>query len=327
MGHDVAAKGVNGLFGANVTIKDSQTKLESYELSQVSGGNLTIQGGKFTIINSYEYSPKPFTVGGGSFVIDGAEVDARGVVLSTRTSPSTADAVITLKNGAVLTAGTMDLYTYDGLSNTAVFNIESGSVANVATLSPYGEVRGGTINVNNGTLNLSAGIVQSEPNGSQIYTTKLNVTNGGKIDLNGTLDVASVVADDGTIIANSIVVGDGRTLSVTGSSVIDTELLSVYDGSTVSLDSNTILNIGSLEVILSDLEEGTTYNLSDIFDDDTSIVLSAVENNITMSDMQGHSFGAIVSGNGQITAVPEPATYAAIFGVFALAFAAYRRRK
>lgn len=46
-----------------------------------------------------------------------------------------------------------------------------------------------------------------------------------KIDLNGTLDVASVVADDGTIIANSIVVGDGRTLSVTGSSVIDTELL------------------------------------------------------------------------------------------------------
>lgn len=105
--------------GANVTIKDSQTKLESYELSQIKGGNLTIQGGKFTIINSYEYSPKPFTVGGGSFVIDGAEVDARGVVLSTRTSPSTADAVITLKNGAVLTAGTMDLYTYDGLSNTA----------------------------------------------------------------------------------------------------------------------------------------------------------------------------------------------------------------
>lgn len=313
--------------GANVTIKDSQTKLESYKLSQIKGGNLTIQGGKFTIINSYEYSPKSFTVGGGSFVIDGAEVDARGVVLSTITSPSTADAVITLKNGAVLTAGTMDLYTYDGLSNTAVFNIESGSVANVATLSPYGEVRGGTINVNNGTLNLSAGIVQSEPNGSQIYTTKLNVTNGGKIDLNGTLDVASVVADDGTIIANSIVVGDGRTLSVTGSSVIDTELLSVYDGSTVSLDSNTILNIGSLEVILSDLEEGTTYNLSDIFGDDTSIVLSAVENNITMSDMQGHSFGAIVSGNGQITAVPEPATYAAIFGAFALAFAAYRRRK
>ena len=297
------------------------------ELSQISGGNLTIQGGKFTIINSYEYSPKPFTVGGGSFVIDGAEVDARGVVLSTRTSPSTADAVITLKNGAVLTAGTMDLYTYDGLSNTAVFNIESGSVANVATLSPYGEVRGGTINVNNGTLNLSAGIVQSEPNGSQIYTTKLNVTNGGKIDLNGTLDVAEVVADNGTIIAESIVVGEGKSLSVSGTSVIDTGLLSVYDGSTVSLDAESSLSIDALEVVLSELKEGTNYNLSGIFGDDTSIVLSAVESNITMSDELGNSFKAVVSGDGQITAVPEPATYAAIFGALALAFAAYRRRK
>ena len=313
--------------GANVMIKDSQTTLESYELSQISGGNLTIQGGSFNVVNSYEYSPRSFTVGGGSLVIDGAEVDTRGVVLSTVTSPSSSDAVITLKNGAILTAGALDLYTYDSAANTTVFNIESGSVANVEIFSQYGANRGGTINVDGGTLNVSDGIVQSEPNGSQIFTTKLNVTNGGKVELNGALDVASVVADGGTIIADSILVGEGRTLSVVGTSVIDTELLSVCDGSTVSLDSNSTLNIAALEVILSDLEKGTTYNLSDIFGDDTGIVLSAVESNITMSDMQGHSFGAIISEGGVITAVPEPATYAAIFGALALAFAAYRRRK
>ena len=313
--------------GANVMIKDSQTTLESYELSQISGGNLTIQGGSFNVVNSYEYSPRSFTVGGGSLVIDGAEVDTRGVVLSTVTSPSSSDAVITLKNGAILTAGALDLYTYDSAANTTVFNIESGSVANVEIFSRYGANRGGTINVDGGTLNVSDGIVQSEPNGSQIFTTKLNVTNGGKVELNGALDVASVVADGGTIIADSILVGEGRTLSVVGTSVIDTELLSVCDGSTVSLDSNSTLNIAALEVILSDLEKGTTYNLSDIFGDDTGIVLSAVESNITMSDMQGHSFGAIISEGGVITAVPEPATYAAIFGALALAFAAYRRRK
>ena len=314
--------------GANVTIKDSQTKLESYELSQISGANLTIQGGSFTIVNSYEYSPKSFTIGGGSFVIDGAEVDARGVQLSTRTSPSNADAVITLKNGATLTAGTVELYTYDGLSNTTVFNIESGSVANIQTFSQYGlNNRGGTINVDNGTLNVADGIIQAESNGSQVYTTKLNVTNGGKVELNGSLDVSAVVADNGTIITDSVIVGEGRTLSVTGNSVIEAALLSVYDGSTVSLDSDSTLTIGALEVVLSDLDEGTTYNLADIFGDDTSIVLSAVENNITMSDEQGHSFDAIVSGNGQITAVPEPAAYAAIFGALALALALYRRRK
>lgn len=313
--------------GANVTIKDSQTTLESHELSQISGGNLTVQGGKFTVVNSYQYSPRSFTVGGGSFVIDGAEVDTRGVVLTTRTSPSSRDAVITLKNGATLTAGTLDLYTYDGLQNTAVLNIESGSVANVETIGTYGRgMTGGTINVNNATLNIADNLIQAENNGSQVYTTNLNVTNGGSVSVEGTIDVSSAVIENATVTANEIVVEDGRTLSVVGTSDVTADLLSVYDGSSVSFSEDSTLNIDALEVVLSDLQLGSTYDLADIFGDDTSVVLAAVENTVTMGDFSGNSFVAEVSGT-TITAVPEPSTYATIFGALALAFAAYRRRK
>lgn len=318
--------------GANVTIQNSTTTLKSYELSQISGGDLTVQGGNFTIINSYEYSPKTFSVSNGSLVIDGATADFRGVVLSTRSSNSK-DAVITLKNGAVLDAGTMDLYTYDSNQKTTVFNIESGSTANVETFSMYGmNNRGGTINVNGGTLNVSDGFVQADDSGSKVFTTKLNVTNGGKVDLAGSLDIASATVDGGTLIADSIIVGDGRSLSVAGNSVIDADLLSVFDTATVSLGESAELNISQLEVVLSSasVQTGTEFDLADIFGEDSSIVLAAVDNNLLMSDMDGNKYTATV-GEGSIVvigpAVPEPSTYAAIFGAIALAFAAYRRRR
>lgn len=318
--------------GANVTIQNSTTTLESHELSQISGGDLTVQGGKFTIINSYQYSPKAFTVSNGSLVIDGATADFRGVVLSTRSSNSK-DAVITLKNGAVLDAGTMDLYTYDTNKKTTVFNIESGSTANVETFSMYGmNNRGGTINVNGGTLNVSDGLVQSETSGSYVYTTKLNVTNGGKADFAGSLDIASATVDGGTLIADSIIVGDGRSLTVAGDSVIEADLLSVLDTSTVSFGESAELNISQLEVVLSSVpvQTGTEFDLSDIFGENSSIVLAAVDNNVLMSDMDGNKYSAIVGEGGTVivgSAVPEPSTYAAILGVIALAFATYRRRK
>lgn len=315
--------------GANVTIENSQTTLESYELSQISGGNLTVRGGKFTIVNSYQYSPRSFTVGGGSFVVDAAEVDARGVVLTTRTSPSTSDAVITLKNGTTLTAGTLDLYTYDSASNTAVLNIESGSVANVETIGTYGRgMTGGTINVNNATLNVADNLIQAENNGSQVYTTNLNVTNGGNAIISGDLDVASVSLDGGNLSATSIIVGDGRSLAIAGASSVDADLLKVFETATVSLDEAATLDIGALElVVASELQSGMEFDLSNVFGDDTSIVLAAVGNNLVMSDSLGNSLSAVVSADGVITAVPEPSTCAAILGAMAIAFTAYRRRK
>lgn len=313
--------------GANATITNSTTTLGSYELSQISDGNLTIKGGSFTVENRYAYSPRSFTVSGGSFVMDGATVDMRGAVLGTRTS-NVLDSVITIKNGTRFTADTIELYTYDSSSNESFLNIESGSVATIQVFGTYGRGNtGGTINVDAATLNVGTSLVQASDNGTQVYTTNLNVTNGGNAIISGDLDVASVSLDGGNLSATSIIVGDDRSLAVAGASSVDADLLKVFETATVSLDEAATLDIGALElVVASELQSGMEFDLSNVFGDDTSIVLAAVGNNLVMSDSLGNSLSAVVSADGVITAVPEPATYAVIFGALALALAAYRKR-
>lgn len=140
------------------------------------------------------------------------------------------------------------------------------------------------------------------------------------------LENSALVVSASQLRADKLAIGAGSTLNASDSAYIDLGVLSVFEGSGVSLDESSTLNIGGLEVVFSELESGATYDLADIFGDDTTIVLSAVGENITMSDVQGHSFDVVVSENGLITAVPEPSLCAAILGLLALAFAVHRRR-
>ena len=92
------------------------------------------------------------------------------------------------------------------------------------------------------------------------------------------------------------------------------------------------LSIKNLNIIIDDL---APLEFSEIFktSDGDTIVFSAESTTISVSDSSGNLYDDVVFSydiNGNligITSVPEPATYAAIFGALALAFAAYRRRK
>lgn len=91
--------------------------------------------------------------------------------------------------------------------------------------------------------------------------------------------------------------------------------------------------------IVGDFEGAeNSVSLNDIFGDSTGVVLSALENNatsMTVIDANGQEWtteNLIFDDNGNAsfalgTAIPEPSTYATIFGAIALAFVAYRRRK
>lgn len=316
--------------GADVTLENTTSTLDVQNFSQVSGANLTIKGGSFKMKQSVGY-PESFNIEAGSFVMDGAEVDISSSILNLQ-GGNNLDTVVTIKNGTKFTAGTIDMYDYDNSQKTdVIFNIEGKSVVNVnnfGSTPTRTDWRGGTINVNDATLNLSTSLIQSEDNGDQVYTAKLNITNGGTANISGDLDVTSVSLDGGNISASTIIVGADRTLSVSGASNVDTDLLKVFENATVSLDEAATLDIGALELVLaSELQSGMDFDLSKIFGDDTSIVLAAVGNNLVMSDTLGNSLSAVVTSGGVITAVPEPSTYAAIFGALALAFAAYRRRR
>lgn len=327
--------GTLSVSGANnaVIIKDSTTALNMSQANVSSsavkdGASLTIDGGKF-IANLVD-SPRSLHVISATLTVKNAEMDMSGGILTTRANGKQ-NAEINFV-GSTFT-GRMDLYTYDSQSNTSIVNIAAGSVVNVESLheSGAGIVRGGTINVDNATFNLANSMAQSEASGSQVYTTKLNVSNGGQASIAGALDIAETSVDNATLKADSIVVGEDGSLSVTGASSIDADMLTVVEGSSVSIDSEAVLDLGGLEVVLTSasLKSGVEFDLGNIFGDDASVVLSAVDNNITMSDSLGNMFEAIVSGDGVITAgaaIPEPSAVAALLGALALAVAAFRRR-
>ncbi len=322
--------------GANnaVVIKDSTTTLNMSQANVSSssigaGASLTIDGGKF-IANLVD-SPRSLHVDSATLTVKNAEMDMSGGILTTRVN-SGQNAEINFI--ASTFTGRMDLYTYDSQSNTSIVNITEGSVVNVESLHESGEgkVRGGTINVDNATFNLASSMVQGESSGSQVYTTKLNVTNGGRADISGTLDIAAAAVDNASLKADAIVVGGDGTLNVAGTSAIETDMLTVVEGSSISLDDGTSLYIGALEVVLTSasLKSGMEFDLGGIFGEDAGIVLAAVNNNVTMSDSLGNMFEAIVSGDGVITAgaaIPEPSAVAAALGALALVLAVFRRSR
>ena len=77
--------------------------------------------------------------------------------------------------------------------------------------------------------------------------------------------------------------------------------------------------------------DSISYDLGEIFGDSLTVVASAIETegDFTVTNASGDEFFAqYIDGNTIIgSMVPEPSTYAAIFGALAIAFAAYRRRK
>ena len=142
---------------------------------------------------------------------------------------------------------------------------------------------------------------------------------------------AKIKADK--VSASDIFVGSDSSLAATTSMKVE-NLLSVASDSTVSAED---ISFEKLQVSFSkDLFEGSdeNFNFADIFGENAGIVLSALEGGkeFTVIDANGNEYaaefdetgGGVIHIGGQI---PEPSTYAAIFGALALAFAAYRRRK
>ena len=89
-----------------------------------------------------------------------------------------------------------------------------------------------------------------------------------------------------------------------------------------------------LNIVLDEDFDATSLNLSDIFEDTITFSGTMDETNFSLLDHNGNKLegfelttdetGSYIINN---IVVPEPSTYAVIFGALTLAFAAYRRRK
>ncbi len=222
----------------------------------------------------------------------------------------------------------------DGISGVA------GSKANQIL-----NINGGTVEFNNSVYNNTVNVAKgatlslgSYAGGMEVtsdYKTEAAVAELSNVALNvtGTLNIDNASADSTVKISNS------SFIMATGSSIF----FSAY--SSLTLESSTEVSIGDLASVIIDLSgyDIGNYSYTLIYTDDTSVSQAIYEalinenitvqtsTNVDASDilLNYDTTGAnlILSVVLTSAAVPEPSTYAMIFGVVALGFASYRRRK
>ena len=220
--------------------------------------------------------------------------------------------------------GTTNLYMDGGKVGNATFTDESTItlVGNTAEATSIGATK-----IYIGTDSQAySGTVSSSVVGDEVYISKNSVLTTNSISYSR--DGSKLYVDDNAsvIFTGGMSYTRGQEWNVSSSANI-----SVIDNKTVKLDfdSNFTLNI-----LLAEDFDATSLNLSDIFEDTITFVGTMDETNFSLLDHNGNKLegfelttdetGSYIINN---IVVPEPATYAAIFGALALAFAAYRRRK
>lgn len=176
-------------------------------------------------------------------------------------------------------------------------------------------VQNQTINVNNGTL-------------------KLGKFAGATLEVNAT---TLIVPETGASLENvDLTVASGASLEIDAALVIADTVIYLSSGATMSL-----LEGASITLNLGEVDGEFSYKLINFADESDMIaVLSALQTDGAMALIANDVILAsdnwtVAQGTGEAsnwivvsgTTVPEPATYAAIFGALALGFATWRKRK
>ncbi len=318
---------------AKLHIKNSTTTLNASSMSQVvDASSLSFEGGIFTVNGSQKINLKQ----GSTITFKDMTVDFGNSSISTSTDSKNKDvsAKIVIDN-TTFTGLALDLYGYEVAGAMPTLEIKNGSTVTTNIASYYSTIRlkgmrGGTITVSgNSTLNLASDLEQEEQNDNQIYTSNIIVTGGSTVNVDGDVSLNSVDIRNGTINADNITTKDLIVSEDSKIILASSETANLNDS---SLSENGKLIYENLELIVSDvLAEGFELDLNDILSENLGVVLSAIEDNEQIIIGNGtNKFNATVNENRVAligAAIPEPSTYAVIFGALALGFAIYRRRK
>ena len=257
----------------------------------------------------------------GNLTFDGTNVTLESITASGTLSNSPTQFKIVLKNNASLTL-TEEERVYDYNTNSANSKFDGKIIVE----------DGSTIKSTNEYYKLGS-IAGISVSGSGSSIEVYNVVSKNEISVDSG---AKIKADK--VSASDIFVGSGSSLAATTSMKVE-NLLSVASDSTVSVSPNGISFEKLIVNFAEDFVEGdsASVDLNSIFGSSTTVVLTALKDGKEFSVSDSHSewnLDSVTFGDdGNVSfivgsqVVPEPATYAAIFGALALAFAAYRRRK
>lgn len=166
----------------------------------------------------------------------------------------------------------------------------------------------------------------------------LNITDAPSYGFNGGANFhleggSSLKANSSIASGSDIFVGSGCSFNI-GGELKTTKTITVASDATIDASS---ISFEKLQISFSkDLSSGSdeNLNLAYIFGENAGVVAAALESGkeFTVIDANGNEYEAEFDETGGSVIhigeqIPEPSTYAAIFGALALAFAAYRRRK
>jgi len=157
-------------------------------------------------------------------------------------------------------------------------------------------------------------------NGSMEYFKGMLNVNEGSMVVNSVLGASDIVVASGA----KLTLGDNTNIILYGCSI------TVEDGATLELGSNSTITVNLEEDFTGSTNLFNIADSANLAQNGESITLAGVEELITVTyngQTLDNSQWSLDAQTGKLTVVPEPSTYAMIFGAIALGFVAYRRRK
>ncbi len=314
---------VQGLYGGN-------TGGNSYQNDTVGSVEINFNGGN--LINTYASGTGagPSSVR-GDVVINVTKGNVEMIIGANGGASIGGKVVMNVSGGTVgdIYAGGQGNASVIGGSTNIILSGDAVVTGDVYAGSWYSE-RGGTIKGGTNITISDNATVAGSINGA-------GLSGSGTIEGAKTLNISNYTGSETLNVSNFSELSVNDTTSITLNGVLELDNLAIDKNSSLSLSAGS--SIDSYTLVFADsLKEGEDLSLDgfkDIKIGEETIVLSSLlddENNIssfTVMDASGQEFKLALDENKQFvvgTAVPEPSTYAVIFGAIALGFVMYRRR-
>jgi fibronectin-binding autotransporter adhesin len=261
-------------------------------LTKVGSGTMTLSG-----TNSYTGTTQ---ISQGTLQLGASNVLSDSTAVSIQSSATFAvngqtETIGNLSaNGGTLAIGTGNLTT--GTSSSTTF---TGAITGTGTLTKVGTgtltidsaiTYNGTINVNGGTLEFGSGAAGSTINNL--------VLNGGTLKLN-----------NGALNINNLTITGTSTIDF-GSGVVTLDVGTLTTNGTATLNISNWTNLTDYFFATNWVKDGTTYAYNSPPSRGSTPLNQAAFSGFTGSSTAWIPFGG---GHGQITPVPEPSTYGALF--------------
>lgn len=344
------AKISSSIYGASSSAVggDVNMNISNSEAYSITGASYKNVGGKLTM-NLDGVNVSSNVTGASNAQIDG-EIDVKitgGTVIGkdlTLASSSSSSTKLEISSiNATIDSSTVN-GNINGFTHSSTYSQNPGSTVENLLITVKDSTVAGDITLTNSNVLDSAGVIfagNSVVHNGKVIATSNVVNTSGDIRSEGKIGKESFVSfGDGNDTFSGTYAGEIEGVkSIKVSANSDVSFEKAFDTSTLYVDSTSKVSLvegtsfDNLNVSFAEaIETGANFDfdLAQIFGDDLTIVQSAIENDgFTITSESGKFFADYE--NGHITvkdlAVPEPSTYAAIFGAIALAFAAYRKRR